>query len=162
MPPFADAGVVLNVQGDEPFVPADAVRGALERVRRGDPIGTAAAPLSPERAGDPNRVKVMVDRHGHAVNFSRAALSAGDGVSAEYLQHVGVYAYTRNALLNWVSMAPVPEETRERLEQLRPLGWGVKIGVAVLDREAPPGIDTEDDLRDAEAHVTRQNREVTA
>ncbi len=99
-PSYAHADLVLNLQGDEPLVPADAVRGALARVTNGDAIGTAAAPLPPERAADPNRVKVTIDRNGRAVGFSRAPLPAGEGASCEYLQHIGVYAYTRRALLD--------------------------------------------------------------
>jgi len=161
-PEYADVDIVLNVQGDEPFIPAAAVRGALERVTRGDAIGTAAAVLAPERAGDPNRVKVTVDRNGHAVSFSRPPLPAGEGVLSAYLQHLGVYAYTRAALLDWVRSDSTPGELAERLEQLRPMSRGVKIGVAVLDGEAPPGIDTEEDLREAESYLTRQNRKAMA
>ena len=160
-PAYADADVVLNIQGDEPFVPAAAVSGALERVTRGDPIGTAAAPLAPERAADPNRVKVALDDHGHAVGFSRSPLSSGLARGARYLQHIGVYAYTRGALLQWVATPAVPEERAERLEQLRPLALGTRIGVALLSEEAPAGIDTEEDLRNAENYLQGQ-REVNA
>src|SRR6185503_8036584 len=112
-PMYADADVVLNVQGDEPFVPEAAIRGALKRVMHGDSVGTAAAPLPAERVADPDRVKVAVDRNGHAVSFSRAPLPAGEGASCEYLHHVGVYAYTRGALQDWIRLKPVPAEARE-------------------------------------------------
>ncbi|MBI4500858.1 MAG: 3-deoxy-manno-octulosonate cytidylyltransferase [Gemmatimonadetes bacterium] len=150
-PQYREVDVVLNVQGDEPFLPPEAVRGALGRVVAGDPIGTAAAPLPPEKAGDPHRVKVAVDETGHAVAFSRAPLPAGKGASTAYLQHLGIYAYTRPALFAWVRSQPVAEENVERLEQLRPLKYGTRIGVALLHEEAPAGIDTEDDLANAEA-----------
>jgi 3-deoxy-manno-octulosonate cytidylyltransferase (CMP-KDO synthetase) len=161
-PEYAGVDVVLNVQGDEPFVSAAAVRGALQRVRTGDSIGTAAVPIPPERAGDPNRVKVTIDRNGHATRFSRAPLPSAEGVPSEYLQHVGVYAYSRRALLDWVRLAPVAEEITERLEQLRPLAYGMRLGVHVISDEAFPGIDTEEDLVNAEAHLTGRGREVTA
>lgn len=157
---YREADVILNVQGDEPFVPEEAVRGALDRVRRGDPIGTAAAPLAAERAGDPNRVKVRLDGNGHAVVFSRAAVHSGLPGDAEYLQHVGVYACTRAALLSWVESPPVPEEITQRLEQLRPLARGTRIGVAVLKAGAASGVDTEEDLRNAEACLFPEEREV--
>ncbi|MGH7645777.1 MAG: 3-deoxy-manno-octulosonate cytidylyltransferase [Gemmatimonadales bacterium] len=161
-PPFHEFDVVVNVQGDEPFVPAAAVRGAVTRVSAGTPIGTAAAPLAPALAGDPARVKVVVDARGRAVYFSRAPIPFDrDGRGAvAYHQHIGVYAYTREALERWVRLAPVPEEAWERLEQLRPLLHGMAIGVALLDEAAAPGIDTPADLAWAEAHVTRQLREV--
>ena len=140
---FARFDIILNVQGDEPFVPAAAVTGALERVAGGDDIGTAAAPLAPGHAADPSKVKVTVDAGGHAVSFSRSFAPAS-------LHHIGVYAYRRNALLDWVAAMPTAAETGERLEQLRPLALGMTIGVARIGHEVLPGIDTEDDLALAE------------
>jgi 3-deoxy-manno-octulosonate cytidylyltransferase (CMP-KDO synthetase) len=151
---------VLNVQGDEPFMPEAAILGALKRVTEGDPLGTAAGPLPPEQVGDPNRVKVAVDRNGHAVSFSRAPLPPAEGALCESLHHLGVYAYTREALFDWIRLTPVPAEATERLEQLRPLAHGMSIGVAVLSEPVAPGIDTEEDLRHAEAHISGQEREV--
>ena len=159
---YAKIDVVLNVQGDEPFVSEAAVRGALQRVEEGDQIGTAAVPIPPERAADPNRVKVVIDRNGRAIRFSRAPLLSSEGASSEYLQHIGVYAYTRRALLDWVRLVPVPDELSERLEQLRPLAHGMRLGVHVINEEALPGIDTEEDLATAEAHLSGREREVTA
>jgi len=78
-----------------------------------------------------------------------------------YHQHVGVYAYTRDALERWVRLPPVPEERWERLEQLRPLLHGLPIGVAVCAGPAAPGVDTPDDLRYAEARLTRHLKEVS-
>jgi 3-deoxy-manno-octulosonate cytidylyltransferase (CMP-KDO synthetase) len=160
---FSAFDVVLNVQGDEPLVAHAALVGAVARVRGGDPIGTAAGDLDPALAGDPNRVKVVVGAQGRAVYFSRAPIpfdrdAAGDVI---YHQHVGVYAYTRDALARWVRLPPVPEERWERLEQLRPLLHGMAIGVALFPGPAAPGVDTADDLRYAEAQVTRQLKEVS-
>src|SRR2546428_10238207 len=123
---FSEFDVVLNVQGDEPLVDPDALRGAVARVRAGDPIGTAAGTLDPAHAADPARVKVVVDARGRALYFSRAAIPFDrDGTgSVRYHQHVGVYAYTRDALERWVRLPPVPEERWERLEQRRPLRDG--------------------------------------
>jgi 3-deoxy-manno-octulosonate cytidylyltransferase (CMP-KDO synthetase) len=160
---FNSYDLILNVQGDEPLVAPEALRGAATRVLGGDPIGTAAAPLDPSLAGDPNRVKVVVDARGRAVYFSRAPIpfdrdGTGDVV---YHQHVGVYAYTREALERWVRLPPPPAERWERLEQLRPLLSGIPIGVALLTAPAAPGVDTPDDLRYAETALTRQLKEVT-
>ena len=160
---FDDFDVLLNVQGDEPLIPHDALRGALASVERGNPIGTAAAPLDPRDATDPSRVKVVVNPAGRAVYFSRAPIpfdrdGRGD---VPYLQHVGVYAYTRDALARWMALPLVPEEEVERLEQLRPLLHGMPIGVAVCDAPAPPGVDTPEDLRSVEIALARQLREVS-
>jgi len=160
---FSSYDVVLNVQGDEPLVPPAALHGAVARVQNGDPIGTAAGDLDRALAGDPNRVKVVTDARGRAVYFSRAPIPFDrDGArDVIYHQHVGVYAYTREALDRWIRLAPVPEERWERLEQLRPLLHGIPIGVALFPGPAAPGVDTADDLRYAEAQLRRQLREVS-
>jgi 3-deoxy-manno-octulosonate cytidylyltransferase (CMP-KDO synthetase) len=160
---FRDFTFVLNVQGDEPFVAPAAIRGAFACLERGEILGTAAGSLDPALAGDPNRVKVVVDAKGRAVYFSRATIPFDrDGTGeAVYHQHVGVYAYTREALDCWVRLPPVPEERWERLEQLRPLLHGIPIGVTLFDGPAAPGIDTPADLAWAEREVTRQLKEVS-
>src|SRR5207244_6558492 len=138
---FEGFDLFMNVQGDEPLIAVEAVRGAVERVRGGDPIGTAAGALDRALASDPSRVKVVVGPTGRALYFSRAPIPfdrAGSG-TVVYHQHVGVYAYTRDALERWVRLPPVPEETWERLEQLRPLAHGIPIGVTLFDRPAAPG-----------------------
>jgi 3-deoxy-manno-octulosonate cytidylyltransferase (CMP-KDO synthetase) len=161
---YADYDLLLNVQGDEPLVAAAAVHGTLERLRLGDPIGTAAGVLDPELAGDPNRVKVVVGPDGRAVYFSRAPIPFDrDGHGAvRYHQHVGVYGYTREALARWVRLPAVPEERWERLEQLRPLLHGIPIGVARFDEPPAPGVDTADDLEWAEQALAKHQREVSS
>ena len=160
---FNGFDLCVNVQGDEPLIDAAAIRGAVDRVRQGDPIGTAAGTLDRALAGDPSRVKVVVGPTGRALYFSRAPIPFDrDGTgSVVYHQHVGVYAYTRDALQRWVRLPPVPEETWERLEQLRPLAHGIPIGVALFDRPAAPGVDTADDLDTVAAQLARQLREVS-
>jgi len=153
---FAGFDVVANVQGDEPFLPREALAGAIDRVAQGDDIGTAAAPLPPEHAADPSRVKVVTDARGRALYFSRAAIprrrEATDPADGLYWQHLGLYVYTRPALERWVAAPPSPAERAEHLEQLRALHCGLTIGVARLTEPALPGVDTPDDLRRAEAH----------
>jgi len=155
-PEFAGFDVVANVQGDEPFLAREALAGALERVEQGDDIGTAAAPLTPELADDPARVKVVTDARGRALYFSRAEIphrrDPAGSAKGLYWQHVGLYVYTRPALARWVTAPPSAAELAERLEQLRALHLGLTIGVARLDEPALPGVDTPDDLRRAEAH----------
>ena len=160
---FNDFDLMLNIQGDEPLVALEALRGALACVRRGEPIGTAAAALDPRLAADPNRVKVVVSPAGRAVYFSRAPIPFDRDGTGDVTchQHVGVYAYTRGTLERWVSLPPVPEERWERLEQLRPLLHGIPIGVALCAAPAAPGVDTAEDLRSVEALLARQLREVS-
>ena len=143
-------GAILNVQGDEPFVAAEALRGALEQVTVRDfPLGTAAVRASRDILARPDVVKVVTADDGAAMYFSRAPIpflrDETDAAErdARILHHVGVYAYTPEAL-------PVhPLERIERLEQLRPLAHGMRIGVAILDVAARSGIDTEADLEQA-------------
>jgi 3-deoxy-manno-octulosonate cytidylyltransferase (CMP-KDO synthetase) len=153
---FAGFEAVANIQGDEPFLPREALAGAVERVAGGDDIGTAASPLAVEHAADPARVKVVTDARGRALYFSRAVIphrrEPTDPAEGLYWQHVGLYVYTRSALERWVAAPPSPAELAERLEQLRALHCGLTIGVARLTEPALPGVDTAEDLRRAEAH----------
>jgi len=148
--------VVANVQGDEPFLSREALASALARVEGGEDVGTAAAPLDAALAADPSRVKVVTDAAGRALYFSRAPIpfrrDPRDSGEDLYRQHIGIYAYSRDALARWVAAPPSPAELAERLEQLRALHLGISIGVATLTEAALPGIDTGDDLRRAEAH----------
>jgi 3-deoxy-manno-octulosonate cytidylyltransferase (CMP-KDO synthetase) len=156
-PEFGAFDVLLNVQGDEPFVSHAALRGAVDIVQQGQaPIGTAAVPVPVEARERRDVVKVVCTDDGRALYFSRAAIPClREPQDAALLaplvhQHVGVYAYTRSALQQWVAWAPHPLELVERLEQLRPLAHGLAIGVAHVP-SAEGGIDTEDDLVRANA-----------
>lgn len=155
---FQDFDVIVNVQGDEPFLPPAALAGAIARVWAGDQIGTAAAPLAEADAGDPNRVKVVTDLAGRALYFSRSVIPApgGPGPGSAYWQHLGIYAYGREALLQMAALEPTPLERAERLEQLRALENGMRIGVARLTEPVPAGIDTAEDLVRAERYWTQR------
>jgi 3-deoxy-manno-octulosonate cytidylyltransferase (CMP-KDO synthetase) len=153
-PEFRGYDAFVNVQGDEPFVGADAVSGALEQVSSGRfPLGTAACPADAQILGNPDVVKVVSDSHGRALYFSRAPIpflrDASDRAVRDGLvrRHLGIYAYTKPALDRWVSLPPHPLETAEHLEQLRALADGLAIGVAVVSQDVEVrGIDTEEDL----------------
>ena len=162
-PSFARYDVVVNVQGDEPFLTDAQVEGAVERVRAGWDVGTAAAPLRTLEAWrDPAVVKVVRDDAGGALYFSRAPIphprgaepSRSELASDRYLRHVGVYAFRPDALQRWVRLPASPLERTERLEQLRPLAAGMGFGVAVVDA-ADGGIDTPEDARRAEERLRR-------
>jgi 3-deoxy-manno-octulosonate cytidylyltransferase (CMP-KDO synthetase) len=169
LPEYRHFEVLLNVQGDEPFVSHDALAGAVGVVTSGRaPIGTAAVIVSPDVLARPDVVKVVRTDEGRALYFSRAPIpflrDAHDHAVRDTLvrQHVGVYAYTRDALERWVAWAPHPLELVEKLEQLRPLAHGIAIGVADVTA-VEGGIDTEDDLARADArwsewHATASTR----
>ena len=146
-------GAILNVQGDEPFVSAAAVRGALAEVTEsGFALGTAALRAKPDVLRRPDVVKVVTADDGAALYFSRAAIpflrddADAPERDARVLHHVGVYAYTSEALAQWVALPVHPLERIERLEQLRPLAHGMRMGVAIIDDSPRGGIDTEEDL----------------
>lgn len=156
---YAGYGVIVNVQGDEPFVRPEAIAGAVALVRSGRfELATCATPAGRDAADNPDVVKVVFADDGRAMYFSRAPIpwvrDRADVVPLDGLvrQHVGLYAYTRAALERWVALPVHDLERAERLEQLRPLAAGMVIGVTVID--APPvmgGIDTEADLMRANA-----------
>ena len=153
---FSEFDVVVNIQGDEPFLSREALAGSIGRVRGGEDLGTAAAPLDPGLASDPSRVKVVFDARGRALYFSRAVIphrrDRGLDIEGLYWQHVGIYAFSRAAITRWPSLTPSPAEQAEQLEQLRALHHGLSIGVAQLEEVGFPGVDTPEDLRRAEAH----------
>ncbi len=152
LPRFADAEVIINVQGDEPFISREAVTGAVDRVLAGDALGTAAMPLSPRDAFDPNIVKAVVDGAGYAQRFSRhVPASLAWSCRPSVFHHLGVYAYRRSALLHWARLPVTSHEVEERLEQLRPLSHGYRFGVAVVHSTLFSGIDTEEELQRAQS-----------
>lgn len=151
---FSEFGIVVNVQGDEPFLPAGAIRGAVEEVERGADVGSAAVPLAADAAASPSVVKVVLDERGRALYFSRGPIPyARDGRTVRYWQHLGVYALRPVALARWMALPATAPERAEQLEQLRPLGHGMSVGVACLEETVIPGIDTAEDLERAEAYL---------
>jgi 3-deoxy-manno-octulosonate cytidylyltransferase (CMP-KDO synthetase) len=148
---YASFDFVANVQGDEPLLKEAHLRSAIDLVRDGGwDVGTCATPIMVTDARkDPSVVKVVRAATGRALYFSRAAVpyKRDDKPTPEelerepFLRHIGIYAYTRAALEDWVAMAPSQLERLEMLEQLRPLEAGLRIGVAVVGA-ADPGVDT--------------------
>jgi len=160
-PELAGFDVIVNVQGDEPFVSARAIQGAARMVIDGKfALGTAAVMAPLGILHDPNVVKVVAAEDGRAMYFSRGAIPhLRESVDGELLrtrvwQHIGLYAYEWSALMQWVELPESPLEQIERLEQLRPLAAGMAMGVSLIDEAVRPGIDTEQDLE-------RANREWT-
>lgn len=158
---FGGFDVVVNVQGDEPFVSRRALVESAQLVSGARfAIGTAAVIATPDVLRDPNVVKVVAADDGRAMYFSRAAVPyLRDAEDAELQrtcvwQHIGIYAYERTALARWVQLPPNPLERIERLEQLRPLAAGIPVGVALIDEPMRPGIDTEEDLERANRNWT--------
>ena len=156
---LADDDIVINVQGDEPEMnPAYIERLAGLVADTAAPMATLAAPLEAAAALSPNSVKVVLNRAGMAMYFSRARIPFDrDNAGASYLLHLGIYAYRKAFLLRFAAMPPTPAEKLEKLEQLRVLENGFPIAVAVVE-SANPGIDTPEDY---EAFLARQGLQHT-
>ena len=150
---------VVNIQGDEPLIdPAviDAVANALQSTE----MSTAATPIrAPEEYANPNVVKVVVNRAGHALYFSRRTIpylreAASGSVSEQlaafpFLKHLGIYGYRREVLLRLVQCPASPLELAEKLEQLRALENGIAIAVVQVDYDSI-GVDVPADVARAE------------
>jgi 3-deoxy-manno-octulosonate cytidylyltransferase (CMP-KDO synthetase) len=144
--------LVVNIQGDEPLIEPGVIDQAVTPLA-GDAsigMGTLARPMGVAEAADPAKVKVVVDRQGFALYFSRARIpylrdDAPPPSERPYLLHMGLYVYRRETLLTLAGLPPTPLEERERLEQLRALENGIRIRVAVTEHQSF-GVDTPADL----------------
>ncbi len=147
---FADAEIVVNVQGDEPLIDP-AVIGDVAAVlsREADAgMSTACHPIhDAESFASPHVVKVVLDEHGYALYFSRAPIPyPRDGAPPQALRHIGIYGYRVSFLRRYAALEPAPLERTEQLEQLRALWHGARIAVATVAGSAAPGVDTPEDL----------------
>ena len=160
----ADA-IVVNLQGDEPAMPAAVISRVAQALREaaGRDIATAVAPIqSLEEFLDPNCVKALRARDGRALYFSRAPVPwPRDHISAERpasyagaWRHIGIYAYRVRSLLEFAAWPPTPLETTEKLEQLRALEHGMHIHLVALAEAPPAGVDTPADLERVRAALT--------
>lgn len=140
--------VIINVQGDEPLIDANVI-DALAREFKEDSslqMGTVGCPLLEEEYNEPSAVKVIVNRLGNAMYFSRSLIPYPRNAFVQPpLKHVGMYGYQRQFLLEYAKMEPTPAELTESLEQLRALENGYTIRVIITDQRFV-GVDTPEDL----------------
>jgi 3-deoxy-manno-octulosonate cytidylyltransferase (CMP-KDO synthetase) len=152
---------VINIQGDEPLIDPQVIgRLAAHLVAHPeDSIVTFAAPATAAEVEDPNAVKVVLDRRGYALYFSRAAIPyvRHRGAVAPW-KHLGIYGYQKRALLQLASLEPSPLECCEGLEQLRALENGLEIRVLAVERSSP-GVDTAEDLERVRKLLESQKEE---
>ena len=153
-----EAEIIVNVQGDEALLEPAGIDAAVEVLLSdpGLPISTLSLPLgSEEDMLDPSVVKVVTDAAGNALYFSRApiphvrgagARSAGAVARGLARQHVGLYAYRRDALTRFAALPRSPLEEAEGLEQLRALHHGMRIRVVEMEGASSPAVDTPEDL----------------
>jgi 3-deoxy-manno-octulosonate cytidylyltransferase (CMP-KDO synthetase) len=154
---FAADDIVVNLQGDEPMMPAAVVNEVAEALsaRPQIDIATAVAPIeSLAEFLDPSCVKALRARDGQALYFSRAPVpwprdnvtGGQPGDFAGAWRHIGIYAYRVRSLLQFAAWPPTPLEQREKLEQLRALENGMRIHLVALSEVPPAGVDTPQDL----------------
>jgi len=154
---LAPDAVVVNLQGDEPLIDPALLAACAARISADVPMATCAHPLSDAAdAFNPNVVKVVLDKLGRALYFSRATIpwhrdgfaATREQLPAGYvpLRHIGLYAYSNAFLQRYPQLEPSPLETIEALEQLRVLWHGVPIAVHVTAEAPHAGVDTPADL----------------
>lgn len=150
-----EADVIVNVQGDEPFVKKEPLQNLLAVFTNDSQHHIQVASLMHEIHDEdflvnPNTVKVVIDKFSNALMFSRSVIPFRRDRAANviYYKHIGIYAYRKDALINFTKWKSTPMEASEKLEQLRYLENGVKIKMVVTE-ESPISIDTPEDLERA-------------
>lgn len=151
--------LVVNVQGDEPFIPPENIQQVAENLynHQDAEMATLGVKITDvEEAFNPNVVKVVTDKLGYALYFSRSTIPYDrsrfldadniDDIGDFYMRHIGIYAYRAGFIKQYVNMAPSGLEQVESLEQLRVLWHGEKIHVDEAQKAPPVGIDTPEDL----------------
>jgi 3-deoxy-manno-octulosonate cytidylyltransferase (CMP-KDO synthetase) len=169
---FDDDQVIVNVQGDEPFIPAENITQVARNLANQQRTNQQQARMATlavhihdvEEAFNPNAVKVLTDKQGYAMYFSRSTIPYDrarflneDNVASIgdfYLRHIGIYAYRAGFIKDYVQWPTSQLEQIESLEQLRVLWQGEKIHVAVAEtRLEVEGVDTPEDLEKARAYA---------
>jgi len=143
--------IIVNVQGDEPFIKKEPLEKLVRLFNEPDvQVASLMRRISKEEAGNPNNVKVVTDRSGYALYFSRSIIpyQRDERTNTGYFLHVGVYAYKKHVLMNFTKWPQSSLEKIEKLEQLRYLENGIKIKMAETDYNNI-AIDTPEDLEKA-------------
>jgi len=148
-PPEID--IIVNIQGDEPMIEPDMIDGVINLLINDSraSIGTLCKKIEDiNETIDPDIVKVVFDKEGFALYFSRSQIPycrEGEKGEGLYYKHLGIYSYRRDALLRFSSMKPTPLEKIEKLEQLRALENGLRIKIGETLKNTI-GVDTKEDL----------------
>jgi 3-deoxy-manno-octulosonate cytidylyltransferase (CMP-KDO synthetase) len=150
-----EVDIIVNVQGDEPFIKKELLQNLLNVFKNDSRQKIEVASLMYQITGEesitnPNHVKVVVDNDSNALLFSRSVIPfhRDKNISPVYYKHIGIYAFRKNALMNFTQWKVSPLEAIEKLEQLRYLENGVKIKMVITD-ESPVSIDSPEDLENA-------------
>lgn len=157
-PEYAHSDIVINIQGDEPCLNPLSIASVISLLKQ-DPhavMATCATPIhSSEEIANPSIVKCVLDQSHHALYFSRSPIPYNK-TKAQFLRHMGLYAYRRDFLLTYQSLTPTPLQLAEDLEQLKVLEHGYRIKVAIVE-EFSIGVDTPADIQKVEQLLCTQN-----
>lgn len=163
-PDYQQYQVVVNIQGDDPCLPKDIVEAVIEKLlsNPGVAMSTAVCPLTnAEQAKDSSVVKCVIDRHGHALYFSRALIPASHNLDfnakTTYYKHLGIYAYRTDFLLHYSELPATPLQLAEDLEQLKIMENGYRINVAIVQEQDIPGVNTPEDIAKVEPLLCQRN-----
>ena len=150
-----DVDVVINVQGDEPFIDANPLKTLIEVFKKDtdkkiDLASVMCQITDKQDIENPNNVKVITDQNGFALYFSRSVIPfpREENVGVRYMKHIGIYAFRKQALLDFYSLPMLSLEASEKLEQLRYLEYGKRIKM-IETNHVGIGIDTKEDLERA-------------
>ena len=151
-----DDEIIINVQGDEPFIEPEVIEAVINRVKQVNKnnedimITSCYKEIDSNLADDPNHVKVILDEHSNAIYFSRAKIPyhRDHYDSSTYCGHLGIYGFTKKSLNDFCELKTSKLENIEKLEQLRAIDNGHKIAMVKVSSQSF-GIDTEEDLRNA-------------
>jgi 3-deoxy-manno-octulosonate cytidylyltransferase (CMP-KDO synthetase) len=150
----SEAAIVLNLQGDEPLLRPESIDALIDCIHENPSYDMATLAVKRESFEDlnnPNIVKVVLSSEGTAIYFSRLPITAGSG--GEFLKHVGIYAFRKQALLRFCALPSSRLENVERLEQLRALESGYRIGVRIIENDTI-AVDTPEDLAKVESFIS--------
>jgi len=159
---LSDAAYIINIQGDEPLINPNLINRFVRELRNNPKLEMVTAAHRFTHRTDvisPHQVKVVLDRFGNALYFSRSPIPFRQDRSKQqkYLRHQGIYGYTRDLLLRFVRWKPSQLERAEGLEQLRALENGVTVHVLVT-KHGSPGVDTPQDAKALEQKLARATR----
>jgi len=155
------AGIIVNIQGDEPFLKKETINRLVREFAKDNQgeIATLVTKINnPKDLDDPNVVKVVFDRDNYALYFSRSRIpylrNERKNIKWQWYKHLGIYAYRRKSLFDFVRLPPSRLEKMECLEQLRALENGFKIKIIEVEKDTI-GIDTSQDLARAKKYLTQ-------
>jgi 3-deoxy-D-manno-octulosonate cytidylyltransferase len=158
-----EVDIVLNVQGDEPFIDKESLSNLLDVFQKDASqlidLASLMTPLTQkEDIENPNNVKVIVDRNQFALYFSRSPIPypRAKDISLHYFKHVGIYAFRKQALMDFYNASTTPLEAAEKIECIRHLEYGKRIKMVETARYSI-GIDTPEDLEKANAYLMKSS-----